>query len=161
MELPDLSDLEVREPHWTEADIEDFQRAAHFSELAVVALRIVKRMPRPVCLVCGPMTTDGAGHASQHLFRFTDAIERLRKTGFTVLSQPQLEPALDEIRRSILEDAVGTMLEQFYGTLLRSGSVGALFFLPRWRDSVVAQYERDLGIQLGIPILDLLDSAGW
>ncbi|MDO8590941.1 MAG: hypothetical protein Q7R65_03105, partial [bacterium] len=70
--------------YWTLEDFENLKRAETMAELLNIALVILDRMPKPISLVSGPISTGGLGSTSENLKVFAEAIEALAKTGETV-----------------------------------------------------------------------------
>ena len=59
--------MDVPNKFWTEEDASELSRAKTFEVMAVVALRVIARMPQPVGQVCGPITTGGTGSLEKNL----------------------------------------------------------------------------------------------
>ncbi len=146
------------EPYWTEEDCAAVDRATTYDELSVVARRIAARMPEPVGIVCGPISSGGLGNIKDNLAIFKRTIQYIRSVGLSVFSQLPFEEALFEIKRSKPDDGGMQLLNEFYLPLFQSGLIRTMYFMPGWRSSVGASWERERGRELRIAILDLPDT---
>lgn len=142
---------------WTPDDAVALERAASFTELSQVALRIAGRMPQPLGQVCGPITTGGFGSLEKNFARFREAIALLTGVGHSIFDQMPFEDPMFEIGKRRGSD---TLLEDFYGPLFRSGLIRRLFFLPAWHTSEGAAWEREQAIRLKLEIVDLDERNG-
>ena len=149
---------EPLETYWTEEDCADVEKATEFGELSVVACRIAARMPPPVGIVCGPITSGGLGSTEANLAHFWCAIEYLRCRRLVVFNQLPFENALFEIKHSKRGDSGAQLLNEFYLPLFRTRLIHVMYFMPGWQGSVGASWERERGRELRIAILDLPDT---
>lgn len=144
--------------YWTKKDRKAAKRAKTFKELAKVAIRIARRLPSPVGQVCGPITTGGVGTVKGNIRIFKKTIFDLQKSGKSIADQVPFEKPLWKIMKNFprkwgkpnKKDL--QLLEEFYGTLFRSGVIKVLYFMPGWEHSFGACWEYSLGKELGLEI---------
>ena len=75
------------EYYWTPADFEKLKNARTMSECLVIAMEVLDRMPQPVVMVSGPISTGGKGSVEENTRAFADAIRLLRVSGKTVFQK--------------------------------------------------------------------------
>lgn len=144
------------EAYWTHGDQKDVEKAQTFEELLIVALRIIKRIPYPISMVCGPISTGGCGSIEENLTVFNKAIEALREKNITVFSQmPFEEPMLRIIKETPYYKNGEQLLNIFYLPLFESGYVKTLYFIPDWASSFGASWEHEQAKRLGIAVVYL------
>lgn len=137
--------------YWTETERAKLDQALTFSELVPIALAVIGRLPRPVVEVCGPLTTGGSGSELLNLIRFEQALRMLERRGFNVFDQLPFQVAMKRISATRPQaDAWLGLLEQFYGPLFRSGQIAEGLYLPDWRSSRGACWERQVMADCGI-----------
>jgi hypothetical protein len=148
-------------PYWTEEEKRQAAEAATMSQLARVAFTILERMPRPIVEVCGPMSTGGVGTLEGNLARFRQAIVVLSRRGYNVFDQLPFQAEMLRIIQS-RHVAKGSycweILEEFYRPIFTSGLIAQAFFLPDWRTSTGARWERSQAVLARIPMSQLLES---
>lgn len=142
--------------YWTHDDEAALPAARSFTELAVVALRVVARMPKPIAQVCGPISTGGLGNIAKNFGVFDATIGHLIQQGITVFDQIPFE---EHIFR-IIENRWGTrqnnqLLEEFYLPIFSSGHVARLYFIHGWDTSTGAVWEHQQAQQRGLEIIYL------
>ncbi len=145
-------------PHWSEENFLALDRAENYSHLADIALDVLKRTPKPICEVCGPISSGGVGSVQGNLEVFQDVITKLQLEGDVVFSQVPFERSMQMIRdQSSLpkEESNLELLENFYGTIFESGFISRLFFIHGWESSHGATWERKKALELGIEVVDL------
>lgn len=145
-------------PYWTIHEIMVAQRAETIAELALVALRILSRMPQPIVQVCGPISTGGAGTMEQNVARFRQAIAVLQSRGLNVFDQMPFQESMIRISKKTRESGYcWEILDEFYGPIFRSGLIKRTYFLSGWRSSIGANWERRVVRKQGIPREQFLD----
>lgn len=141
--------------YWKPADTAALETANSFAELSEIALRVLKRMPKPVGQVCGPISSGGLGSIPANLKRFDETIGELIKSGNKVFDQVPFESHFFRL----IERGQGAhgqgLLEQFYLPLFESGLVDTLYFIPGWESSKGARWEHAQAKRLGITIVYL------
>lgn len=86
--------MERREPYWEEEDVEALAHARTFEDLRAIAVRVLKRMPRPIGQVCGPISTGNDTTIKENLERIQDAIEKLIAKEVTIFNQIPFEMSM-------------------------------------------------------------------
>lgn len=140
--------------YWTPINVVDSKKAKTFSELAKIALRIIERMPQPVEMVCGPLTSGGLGSFKKNTEVLKRHILKLSR-GAVVFNQLPFEPHLHRILNSPYHKGGNHLLREFYGKIFKSGSIKTLHFIPGWKTSFGARWERKTAKRLGIKIEDI------
>lgn len=113
-------------------------------DLLHIAFLILNDIPQPISIVCGPIMTGGKGSPKENLIFFNWWIRELRRRGLNVFSQMPFEPHMQRIYRKTGVD----ILEEFYRPLFTSGKIHSFHFIPGWRTSKGAKWERRLAITL-------------
>ncbi|MDO8590486.1 MAG: DUF4406 domain-containing protein [bacterium] len=144
--------------YWTLEDFENLKKAETMAELLNIALAILDRMPKPVSLVSGPISTGGRGSTSQNLKVFAEAIEALAKTGETVFNQLPFEDKFSELSRRSKLSYFMLVLDDFFLPILKSGKIDKIWFMPGWETSTGAKWEYEQAKKLAIEH-DFLDST--
>ncbi len=140
--------------YWTDSDKSATEVARSFAELLPTALSVIKRMPQPVAMVSGPMSTGGSGSIEKNVERFTRAVHALSQTGITVFNQMPFQEAMSRLlkRHNHTQAYYMPLLEDFYLPLFESGLITTIYFLPDWQSSTGAAWEHAQCLRLGIGI---------
>ena len=137
--------------YYTADDLKAIRKAETFEALCTIALEIVARMPPRVGIVCGPITTGGAGNLEMNLAQFTKAIVRLSCCGANVFTQLPYESAMQRIKQNPTYFKGGNqLLEAIFRPLFSSPQVHTLYFLPDWESSRGARWEHEEAIRIGL-----------
>lgn len=142
--------------YWEELDHAEARAATSMSDLSVVALRVLKRMPPRVVEVCGPISTGGLGSMESNLARFRQAIDILSRRGYVVFDQMPFQQEM--VRISQAQRVTGynhDILHLFYRTIFRSGYIAEGYFITDWESSTGASWERQEMGECGIPVYDI------
>ena len=142
--------------YWTKKDALDAKRAKTFEELAEIALRIIDRMQQPVEMICGPLTSGGLGSFEKNLKVLKKYIRLGGKSGLNIFDQMPFEPHLHRIWEESAAKDPNELLESFYGTIFKSGKIKQLNFIPGWKTSLGARWERKTARKLKIKIADIV-----
>lgn len=142
--------------YWNHADYVELERARSFHELNSIAVRILKRMERPVAQVCGPISTGGVRSVERNLVSFDLAIATLIGKGVTVFNQIPFEMPMQRIRaKQALKIYNMELLLDFYLPLFEQRHIEILYFLPDWQTSVGARWEHKQAERLNMKIIYL------
>lgn len=138
--------------YWTEGDIADIEASQTYTDLLVVARRVLDRMPRPRVLVSGPITTGGAGSRTANIVRFDAAILALRNQGLIVFDQLPFGEAMRRIheRRSTGYDMA--LLDDFYLPIFKERLIDDVYFLSDWQSSIGSSWEHERAKEFGLRI---------
>ena len=145
--------------YWTKKDWRCKKKAKDFDELADVGLRILKRMPQPAEMVSGPISSGGLGSIKANLKEFGKYIRCLKKSGINVFDQMPFEKEMERIEKELYESrdhARDDILNKFYLRLFKSGLIKKLNFMPKWKSSIGARWERKIARKLKIKIADIV-----
>jgi hypothetical protein len=145
--------------YWTEADRLEAEACLTFEDLSFIAQRIAARMPRPLAIICGPITTGGLGSVEKNLARFAMMIDRVKSSGENVFYQLQFEPYLWKIIGSPNDRGGFHLLEAFYQPLFTL-YIQTFYFIPGWESSSGACWERAVAIMLKREIKNLREYEG-
>lgn len=147
--------------YWKKQDLKGLKKARTFKQLAKVAIRVLRRMPQPIIQVCGPITTGGAGTVKGNIRIFQGVIKELQRSGKIVFNQISFEEPLWRIMKEFPRQWGKPnkkdlqLLEEFYGTIFRSGLLKELHFIEWWESSFGACWEHYEGGRLGLKIVFL------
>lgn len=137
-----------------------------FESLAELALEELAKFPPGVEIVCGPITSGGAGSIKDNLTIFNAVIKRLLEQRRPVFNQMPYENQLFALRDAwkadpdaLQERGYEPVLEQFYRPLFSSERFAKAWFIPKWETSSGATWERNLLRSLGVEFEDL--SEDW
>ncbi len=103
------------------------------------AIEKLKGMKQPVVRICGPLRSGGLGY-EKNLELFSKAKEALESRGFVVFDY--FEGDDEEYIKSMHFDT-NTIMEEYHRPILESGYIQKAFFLPSWRESGGATWERN------------------
>ncbi len=147
--------------YWTWQDYLLVEKARSISELAVIALRIIGLMSKPIVQVCGPLSTGGLGSLSANQERFSLAINILhhRSRGcYRVFDQMPFQGAMARLtERRRKSGYPREILYQFYLPIFKSSNIQLAYFLSGWQESVGARWEHQTAPKYGIRIKDFPD----
>ena len=77
----------------SQQDLEKIDAALTFEELRDIAFRILRRMPQPVGMVCGPIST-GGGTVEENLAALARGIDGRIRNGNNIFIQLFFEAAM-------------------------------------------------------------------
>ena len=124
-------------------------------QCAGIAIKVLRRMPRPAAMVCGPLTT-GNGRYARNLIRLRFAIAKLRKQGTPVFDSSIFEESIRQFAKGETpQDRSRYAFQNFYGLILKTGRVRKLYFLPGWETSVGAVWMRRCARKIGLATEDI------
>ncbi len=144
------------ETGYSDRDLDCIKKATSYGELLTVAMGVLWKMSvtnplKPIVMLCGPISTGGAGSRKKNLEIFSEAIRRAKAGGLYVFSQMPFEDDMDRIYKSDLKLQGSRLLEEFYLPMFQSGHIQTLMFLPGWQKSVGARWEHHTALTLDIP----------
>ena len=133
------------------------KKAETFEELAEVAIGTLKKMSKlkkPIVQICGPVSTGGLGSIDKNLDRFNKAIIAAKGNGLQVFDQVPFEKEIKRISQKypITNGYCMPILDVFYKKIFESGHIKVALFLPDWKSSSGATWERNLVTRLGIEV---------
>lgn len=146
-------------PHWEDHHIQRAKTAEDFTLLGELVCEVAEKMPKPLFMISGPMTTGGMGHYSKNILLFQHAIEEAREAGIHVFNQTMLEEHLQRLLRNWFASNPDSkyctyVLTDVYETLLSSGHIQGLYFMPDWETSYGARFEREAAERLNLALHD-------
>jgi len=145
--------------YWTHEDVQALDEAVMYTDLFVIALRIIDRMPKEnLTQICGPITTGGKGSRDENIKEFNKAIFFFISKGENIFDQMPFQDAMERLSKDV-EGYDTRILEHFYLPLFRSGKIKKLKFLPDWEGSKGANWEHKQIEILNIPFENL--SNDW
>ena len=143
------------EGYYTKDDYIAIENAESFSDLTEIAFRIIKRMPQPISMVCGPIATGGKGNIEKNLKVFRKTIQILVNNGENIFSQIPFEGAMQRIKQNPQYQGAMQLSEEFYLPIFKSGFIKKMNFIKGWEGSFGATWEHGLATALGIKIFYL------
>jgi hypothetical protein len=129
--------------------------AETFPALSLIGLDVLENMPEgDIIQICGPIST-GLHSVEENLAIFDKTIVSFFKSPLLVFNQIPFEKRLEYLKnkwekKNPNKGYCTPILDEFYLPLLESGRIKTLVFLPGWRHSTGATWERDQAIRLGI-----------
>ncbi len=116
-----------------------------------IAFQVLLAMPPKAAMVCGPMTSGGAGSLTENLKRFGRAIDILAATSENVFTQLPFENSMKVLREhSTYYKGGDHLLDAFYLPIFRSRLITRLYFLPDWGSSYGATWEHERAEEIGL-----------
>ena len=140
----------MNEYYWAPADFEKLKSARSMSECLVLAFEILDRMPQPVVMVSGPISTGGRGSVEENTRAFADAIRMTRISGKTVFNQLEFEDKFLEFSKQSEMAYYTPILDDFFLPILKSGKIKQIIFMKDWQSSTGSRWEYTEAGQLGI-----------
>jgi len=135
-----------------------------FSGLVNIARYELSKFHGRAEIVCGPITSGGLGSVEKNLAVFNSAIQGLIIQGRPVFNQMPYEDALFRLqaeherrhgRHPEDKSYNPVVLEEFYLPLFQTRGFSRAWFLPHWRTSKGATWERNTLGGLGVCIVEL------
>lgn len=127
--------------YWTPEDVQALDDAVMFTDLFIIALRIIDRMPAEnLTQICGPITTGGKGSKEANIKEFDKAIFHYIAKGDNIFDQMPFQDTMERLSKGV-EGYDERILEHFYLPLFRSGKIKKYKFLPDWKSSHGATWE--------------------
>jgi len=142
--------MKTDEYYWTKDDLEKLEVANSMPEFLDMAFVILDRMPQPVVLVSGPISTGGRGSIAENLKAFAVAISEVKEKGNTVFNQLPFEDKFVELSKKSQLQYFRPILDDFFLPILKSGKISKIFFMPGWETSTGAKWEYEQAQKLGI-----------
>jgi len=142
-------DTKIHFNYWNDSDKEKVAKSTKFSELAVVALSILNRIPGDIHMVSGPISTGGVGTLEGNRRVFEKTVETLvSEEHLNIFSQMPFEDKMVELYRkwhayNPKEKYCMPILEDFYEPVFSSGKIKVLHFIHGWELSYGAKWEHD------------------
>jgi hypothetical protein len=138
---------------WKEEDYGELEKAKTFSDLVPIALRVIRRMPAPVAMISGPISTGGRGSIEANLHLLSAAVDFAHTKDVSVFDQNPFEDKLQVLKEMTPHEGYcETLLVDFYLPIFESGLISAMYFLPDWQTSTGATWEREQCKRLSIEI---------
>jgi hypothetical protein len=141
--------------YWTTEAYNDLERASEFSHLFPIALKVVQKMPQPLGMVSGPITTGGSS-IDENVKVFAKIIGALAKEGKPVFNQLPFQNIMIRLWHEWPEPGYCMpILTDFYLPLFESGYIKKVYFIPGWEQSFGASWEHAQCKKLGIERIHL------
>lgn len=132
--------------------------AESIEALADIALDHLRKQ-RMCGIVCGPITTGGTNHQIHNLEIFNAAVRGLIRGGENIFNQVEYEFGLRRLMNAWHDQGnqgyYMPILTVFYARLFASGLITRGWFIPGWRSSFGARFERERLADEGSLVLDL------
>jgi hypothetical protein len=138
------------EYYWKPEDFEDVKSANSLADILGISLRILGRMPNPVVMVAGPISTGGRGSIQENLKVLEAEIKKVRASGKTVFNQLPFEGKFSELALKSGMIYFSPVLEEVYRPIFNSGRLSKIYFIKNWETSTGAKWEYDMAGKLGI-----------
>ena len=157
-------------------DVLDIIDASSYEALAKVALRVLRRLPPPVAMICGPITSGGTS-PKENRDRLKTVVFSFQGSKDAVFNQMPFLKQAEKIRNgtarrkrrgSALSHALSLLFplwkkkeiavdrehfrKEFHLPLLKSRLIREIYFLPGWEGSVGSRWYHTRARELGIKI---------
>jgi hypothetical protein len=145
----------ITKKYWQENDWENLKKANSITDLFYIAEEVLKRIPKPVAQVCGPISTGGVGSLEANLNIFNQTIKDLQNKGLNIFDQMPFEEKMKEIKEKIIksnQEYSQEIIHDFYEPLFSLGMIKTFYFIPGWESSTGANMEHDLAFKYNIEI---------
>jgi hypothetical protein len=129
-----------------------------YKDLYIVAMDILKHMPHPIIMVCGPVSTGGVGDIHKNIEILNKTIIKLSSQGNHVFSQIPFEDKLQLLKEKFgrsHEEKAQILLDDLYLPIYKSGLIKKFYFIHGWESSHGARWERKIAATCQIEIEDL------
>jgi hypothetical protein len=146
--------MKARLSYYAMGDLVDISLARTLRELVIVALRVLNRMPRPICWVAGPITSGRTGQ-EENRKRLRDTILRLKVQGKATFNYLPLQKRAMRILRgnggvalSAAEESrfQERLRDELYAPIFQSGRIDELYLVPRFTGSLNARWMRKFAL---------------
>lgn len=139
--------------------LRDARDAKSFEELSKVALWELQTRNSKVSIVCGPITTGGAGTREYNLMVFKAVIQELNAWKVELFDQMPYETSLKRLAQKWCKDGntgyCTPILERFFKPIFESGYIERAYFIHGWFTSHGAKWGHQTCIRTGITMLHL------
>lgn len=142
--------------YWETQDLKQLKKAASFSDIGIVALRIQERMPNNIGQVCGPISTGGKENRIINMEIFSKTIEKLKRQKIKLYDQRPLESKIVEVITHLGDKySSNDLLTEIYKPLFISGKLKTVYFIHNWESSAGSCWEHELAKKQAINIIYL------
>lgn len=86
---------------WTPADFNKIAKAKEMPDLLSVAFEILNRMPDPIGMVAGPISTGGKGIQGENVRFFKAFIKAVQNSGEVIFNQLPFEDVFVNLSRGL------------------------------------------------------------
>ncbi|MBU4536579.1 DUF4406 domain-containing protein [Patescibacteria group bacterium] len=139
--------------HYTTRELQLLKEIERREDLLNIAWSILYRIPQPVEIVCGPISTGGKGSVKANMNYLKEVIYELQKNGHNVFNQiPFEDPMQKMIKLFKTKGYPYWILNDFYLPVFKSGLIKKLNFIPGWQSSTGARWEHKQAQRIGIEV---------
>ncbi|OHA15585.1 MAG: hypothetical protein A3H57_03285 [Candidatus Taylorbacteria bacterium RIFCSPLOWO2_02_FULL_43_11] len=137
--------------YWTKDIYDELEKVNDFEHLFPIGLKVIKKMPQPISMVSGPISTGGKGSIEKNLKVFERAIDLLSEKGHNVFHQLPFQGVMIRLGTSWKgQGYCMPLLTEFYQPVFESGYIKTVHFIPGWEKSFGAKWEHEQCGRLGI-----------
>lgn len=137
-------------------------KADCFAELVPLAIAELRKFSAGAEVVCGPISTGGRGSLEKNFEVFQATIKALQDLGRPIFSQVPYEERIFFFRKR-WQDADPSragqyympILDEFYHPIIQTGLIQKGWFIPGWKSSHGAVWERERLEEVGATVVDL------
>jgi hypothetical protein len=144
--------------YYTDEHYKVIDDAETYEELLETALDILDRIPKPISMVCGPISTGGLGNIEANMKNYEKTLHKLSDEGKNIFNQIPFKKAIQkQFQKSggTAKEKNQTLLDRFYLKIYSSGMINSMYFIHGWESSHGATWEREIAERFGIEIVDL------
>lgn len=132
----------------SDEDRKNIEKAKTIDELLLIAYYILIGMPKPIGMVCGPISTGGTGDRKTNIAAIRSTADRLQRAGKSIFDQTIFDKAFARLETQRAQENPYWLLENFYRQLFTNRFITTLYFLPTWQSSLGARWEHNEGKRL-------------
>lgn len=138
-------------PFWTAEDEPLLDQVEAFPAMLSLAHRILDRIPHPVGMVCGPVSSGGLGSIEKNLKALAENVRILSRCGHPLFCQIPFEEPIQRIRKVMPSaEFAPTLLSRFFQPLFEQRRIEKLFFVAGWTSSSGSRWEHEQALRLGL-----------
>lgn len=144
---------ETHYEHWDETDKADLLKAESFTDLAVIALRVIPRFGGKVVFVSGPITTGGCGNIQENLEVIARTIEKLKEKQqvFSIMPfEQKMGPMVKDWNKNNPGKYCNPLLNKFYDRIFEPEIVCITYFIHGYESSHGSMWEYERCVSKGI-----------
>jgi hypothetical protein len=144
--------------HYDKEHYQRIEKANTYEEVCSIAMDVLKKMPKPISIICGPISTGGAGNVIDNLKIYEGTIFKLSAQNKNIFNQMPFMKSFDILTRKFGNTKVEKnqiLLDKFYQPIYESKIITKMYFIHGWESSHGARWEREIAKKHNITIEDL------
>lgn len=136
--------------YWEPQHIERLGKVSGYEDIGKISLEVARKIPQPLEIVSGPISTGGLGSLEKNLDVFQRTILKLSQQGKIMFNQIPIEEPIQRLKTNSHYDF--GVLTKIYLPLLESGLIKTLNLIYGWKTSTGALWEHDNARRLRVNV---------